>query len=187
MDPALDAEVVHQPFRTGAVWTVTDENKPSRDLARDLSEDLDHVLHPLNRPEIGKVNQQGFVGADQVFAGSGANGFIAHRSVNIAVYEIGDNSDIASNAEIGESLVFQVLRDAGNAIALLYGKAGDGQITAIKTNEGDVGSVQGGDEGQAPAAGSEHLAREQRAYGVGNGVMHVEEVEFVEFRHFGHA
>ena len=47
--------------------------------------------------------------------------------------------------------------------------------------------MEGGDEGQADAFGGEHLAGQQGADGVGNGVVHVEQVELVELRNFSHA
>ena len=94
---------------------------------------------------------------------------------------------MAGDAEVAEGLVAEVLRDAGDAVGLLDGVAGDGQIAAIEADEGDVGAVERGDEGQAAAAGGEHLAREQGADGVRDGVVDVEQVELVELGDLSHA
>ena len=66
-------------------------------------------------------------------------------------------------------------------------EAGDGEVGAVVADEGDVGAVQGGDEGQVAAAGGEHLAGEQGGDGVRDGVVDVEEVERVELGDLGHA
>ena len=57
----------------------------------------------------------------------------------------------------------------------------------VEADEGNVGAVQGGDEGQAAILPEEHLARKIGGDGVGNGVVDVQQVEFVIGGDFGHA
>ncbi len=57
----------------------------------------------------------------------------------------------------------------------------------IEADEGNVGTVQGGDEGQAAILAEQHLAREVRGDGVGNRVVDVEQVQVVIGCDFGHA
>ena len=106
-------------------------------------------------------------------------------SVEIAIHEIGNDFDGALDVEVLESLLQKIVGDGGDAVALLDGKFGDGQIAAVAADEGDVRAVQRGDEGQAARRG--HGTREQGADGMGNGVVDVEQVErfgFEDFEHF---
>ena len=120
-------------------------------------------------------------------AAAGAPGLIIDRCVDIAVDKVGDGLDGAGNVEIGDGFFAKVVGDAGDSVALLNGVAGDGQIAAVEADESDISAVERGNEGQSSASCSQHLAGEQRGDGVGNGVMHVEQVERVVFGHFGHA
>ena len=85
-----------------------------------------------------------------------------------------------------QGFVLQILGDAGDAVTLLYGVAGDGKVAAVEADEGDVGAVQGGDERQLAARG-EHLPGQQCADRVGDGIVHVEQIKLVEISHFRHA
>src|ERR1700722_1910813 len=106
--------------------------------------------------------------------------------VEVAIYEIGNDLNGAFDVEVFESLIQEVLRDSGDAVALFDGKASDGEIAAIAADECDVGAVKRGDEGQATRGG--HGTGQQGADGVGNGVVDVEKVQgfgFEDFEHFG--
>jgi hypothetical protein len=81
----------------------------------------------------------------------------------------------------------EVLRDGGDAVGLVDTKAGDREVAAIEADEGDVGAVESGDEGQAQALGAQHFLGEVRGDGVRDRVMNVEQVEVVELGNFGHA
>ena len=120
-------------------------------------------------------------------AGLGARGLVAYGRVDIAVDEVGHDLDVAGDAEVLQGFVFQVLRDAGDAVALLNRVTRDRQIAAVEAHERDVGAMKRGDKGQVTAARGQHLARKQGAHGVWNGVVHVEQIEAVELRHFSHA
>ena len=83
--------------------------------------------------------------------------------------------------------VAKVGGDGGDAVGLLDAELGDGQVRAVEADERDVGAVERGDEGKMEAARGEHLAGEQRADGVRDGVVNVEEIERVELGDLGHA
>jgi len=107
--------------------------------------------------------------------------------VEVAVDEVADDFDVAGNVESLISAVAKIAGDSGDAVGLVDAELGDGKVAAVEANEGDVGPVERGDEGKMFAAGGEHLAREQCADAVRNGVVDVEEVERVELSYFGHA
>ncbi len=82
--------------------------------------------------------------------------------------------------------------DGGDAVGLGDAEFGDGKVRAVEADEGDVCAVERGDEGKCAAgeAGGlrlDHLAGEERADGVGDGVVDVEEIERVELGDLGHA
>ena len=64
----------------------------------------------------------------------------------------------------------------------------DGQIRPVLSNERDVGSVQRGYKGQLALlwSGSEHLPRQQCAHRMRDRIMHVQQIEIVQLRNFGH-
>ena len=112
--------------------------------------------------------------------------WLRRAGVEIAVDEIGDDFDGALDVEFFDGLVEEILGDGGDAVALLDGEFGDGEIAAVAADESDVGAVERGDEGEAARGG--HGTGEERADGVGNGVVDVEEVErfgLEDFEHFG--
>ena len=111
---------------------------------------------------------------------------VGSAAVEIAVDEIGDDFDGMLDVKFFDRLLEQIVRDAGDAVALLDGKFGDGKIAAVAADEGDVRAMKRGDEGKAARRG--HGTREQRADRMGNGVVNVEKVEgfgFENFEHFG--
>jgi hypothetical protein len=114
----------------------------------------------------------------------GGEAFVGGAIVEIAVDEIGDDFDGALNVELFDGLIEQVARDGGDAVALLDGKAGDGEIAAVAADESDVRAVESGDEWKSARGG--HGARQHGANGMGNGVVNVEEVEGFGFENFEH-
>src|SRR6267142_1582829 len=103
-----------------------------------------------------------------------AESFVVDAIVEIAIHEIGDDFDGALDVEVLESFLQKILRDGGDAVALLDGKFSDGKIAAVAADEGDVRAVKRGDEGKAARRG--HGACEQRADGMRDGVVDVEKV-----------
>ena len=81
----------------------------------------------------------------------------------------------------------EVRGNCRHSIGLVDAEAGDGKVRAVEADERDVGTVQGGDEGQAQAALAQHLPGQVGRHAVRDGVMHVQEVERVELGDFGHA
>ncbi len=66
-----------------------------------------------------------------------------------------------------------------------------GRYDGIRAHQRDVGAVQRGDVGQAPRIArvitTEHLPRQHGAHRMWNSVMHVQQVELVDFGNLGHA
>src|SRR6266850_3697509 len=113
-----------------------------------------------------------------------AESFVVDAIVEIAIHEIGDDFDGALDVEILESFLQKIVRDGGDAVALLDGKFGNGKIAAVAADEGDVRAVKGSDEGKAARSG--HGTREQGADGMRNRVVDVEQVERLGFENFEH-
>jgi len=127
-----------------------------------------------------------------LFVGDILNAFLQpfwSALVVVAVHEIGDDFDVILDVEYVECAVAQILRDRGYAVALLNGKARNRKIGAVEPDQRDVGAVQGGDKRQMAARRSccEHLLGQHRAHRVRYGIVHMQQIEFVELRDLGHA
>src|SRR5215467_2840114 len=104
--------------------------------------------------------------------------------VQVTVYKIRNHLDGPLDVELSERLVQQITRYRSHAVTLLDGILGDRQIGPVAAHQGDIRSVQRGDEREPP--GRRHRPRQQRAHGMGNGVVHVEQVERFGFEHLPH-
>ena len=62
--------------------------------------------------------------------------------VEIAVDEVGDDLDGALDVEFFQGLREQIVGDGGDAVALLDGKSGDGEVAEVAADQGDVGAVR---------------------------------------------
>ena len=107
--------------------------------------------------------------------------------VLVAINKIRNHLDGPRDAKVLERFFLQVVGDAGDAVALLNGEAGDGQVAAVQAHQRNVGAVQRGDKGQPDAARGQHLTRQQSTDRVGNRVMHMQQVQIVELGHFRHS
>ncbi len=161
----------HQVFGRAAVGAVADEHQFCGHFFAHHRKNFHRVEHAFNRAEIREVHQDGLAIGRPFFG----EALIGCAGVQIAVHEVGDHLDGALDVEIFEGLVQQILRNGGDAVALLDGEFGDGQVAAVAADQGDVRAVQRGDEGQAPRGG--HGARQHGADGVGDGVVHVQQIE----------
>jgi len=175
-----------QPFCLGAIGAVADQQQLGGNLLVHAVEDFDDIENAFYRTKIGKVDQQAF------FVGNVLDAFfepfrLAH--ILVAVHEVGNDLDVVLDVENLEGAIAQILRDRRDSVALLDGKTRDGKIGAIEADQSDVGAVQRGDERQIAArrGGRQHLLGEHGAHRMRNGVVHVEQVEFVKLRDFGHA
>ena len=112
---------------------------------------------------------------------------VAQGFVFVAINEVGNDFDGPHDTEVVHGFLAQITRYRGDAVALFDSEAGNGKIRPVESDQGDVGTVERGDKGQQPVAFGQHLAGKQRAHGVGDGVVNVQEVELVVFGHLGHA
>ena len=183
---ALNSQVVRQPLGRRALRPVAHQHQPRRNLARHLRKDLHHVHHPFDRPEVGEMHQNCLAGRGQMTPRRGPRSLVFDGLIQVAVDEVRNHLDGPRHAEVLHCFLLEVLGDAGHAVALLDGVAGNGQVAAVQAYQRDVGAVQGSDEGQPAAARGQHLARQQRTDRVRNGVVHMQQVKFAEFSHFGH-
>ena len=84
--------------------------------------------------------------------------------------------------------IAKIVGDRADSIALLDRKAGDGEIRAVKADEGYIGAMQRGDERELAMAATrgQHLPGQHRAHRMRNGVMHVQQVQIIKLCHFSH-
>lgn len=97
--------------------------------------------------------------------------------------------DRFGDVEDVDGLLPKLIGDGGHGVGLFDRVFGDAEVRAVDADQGDVGSVEGGDEGERAFALSGHdAAGEHRGDGVGNRIVDVEQVEVVflgDFRHAG--
>ena len=108
------------------------------------------------------MNQDVFSRSRETLACLAGRRSALHRSVDIAVYKVGDGFDRPFDGEIVEGFLAQILRNCGYAVALLDAVAGNGQVSAVDAYESYVGAVQSCDEGQA-APWAAHIWRASSA------------------------
>jgi len=175
-----------QPFRLGAIGPVANQQQFGRNLLANAVKDFDHVQDAFHRAEVGKVHQQPLVIRDILAALFHPFRF---AQIVVAVHEIRNDFDVVLDVEYFERAVAQILRDRRYAVALLDGKTRNRKIRAVEPDQSDVGAVQGGDKRQMLPRRScrQHLLGQHRAYRMRDRIVHVQQIEFVELGHLGHA
>src|SRR5580698_4873622 len=108
--------------------------------------------------------------------------------VDVAIDRVVDDFDVILDVEDAQSSIAKIVRDGGDAVTLFDGVTRDRKVRAIEADEGDVGAMERGHEGQAAAAWSNghHLPGEQSTHGMRNRVVNVEKIKIVKLRDLGH-
>src|ERR1035438_7328796 len=132
------------------------------------------------------MHQDGFIGGGQAATCFGMLGLVFDGCVDIAVDEVCDHFNVPRDLKTFNCFFLEVVGDGSDAVALLNGIAGDREVAAVEPYESDVGAMESSDKGETAAPGCEHLAGQQRADRMGDGVMDVEEIEIIEFGHLDH-
>jgi hypothetical protein len=167
-----------------ALRAVADEQELCRNLAANTVENFDHIENSLHRPEIREVDQNPLVVRSELLAALPGAGIAL---IEIAIHKIPDHLDGAANVELLQRAFAQIIRNRSHAITFFDGEARDRQIRGICADQGDVCAMQGGDERQAASGLLEHLLGEQCRNRMRDCVVHVQQVEFVNLGHLGHA
>jgi len=182
----VNALLHRQPFRLGTIGPVANQQQLGGNLFPHTVENFDHVQDTFHGAEVGKVHQQPFVIGDIL------NPFLhplRFAQVVVAVHEIRDHFDVVLDVENIQSAVAQILRDGGDAVALLDGKTRNRKIRAVKPDQRDIGAVQGRDKRQIAPRRScrQHLLGQHRAHRVRDRIVYVQQIELVELRDLGHS
>ena len=146
----VNAFLHRQPFRARAVGTVADQQQLGGNLLAHPVKDLDGVGHALHRTEIRKMHQQALA-VGRVLLRELRRIFAS--AIHVAIHEVVNDLDVILDVELAQRALPQVLRDGGDAVALLDGEARDRQIRAVQTDQRDVGAVKRGDERQLAPRG----------------------------------
>src|SRR5262249_50384604 len=151
-----------------AIGTVADHDELSGNFLAHEREDLDHVRDALDRPEIREVHQ------DRLAVGSPprAGLRITRTLLEITVDEVRNYLDWPLDLEFSHRAIAQVIRNRGDAVALLDGKPRDRQVAAVSSHQGDIGAMERRDEWQLSRHG--HHAREQCAHRMRDRIMNVQ-------------
>src|SRR5713226_2472431 len=120
----LEAVFADEVFGGAAVRAVADEDELGRHFGADKGENFDGIAEALDGAKIRQVHEDGFT----VGRPLGRKAFVGSAVVEVAVHEVGDHFDGALDIELFDRLIEQIARDSGDAVALLDGKAGDGEI-----------------------------------------------------------
>jgi len=159
-------------FGRTAVRSVAHHQQVSRDLFPHSGQNVYAIQDSFYWTKVRDVNEELFTRGRE----TPCRGFFGSRFVGFKVYEIVDHADFVAHAENLLGALANEFADAGDAVRLLNREFRDGEIRTVRADQGDVGAVQRGNEGQ-PTLGREHLLCQQRGNGMRNGVMHVQQVE----------
>ncbi len=104
------------------------------------------------------------------------------------VDEVGDDIHASVAAAEGlDRLVLEPLRDGGDAVGALDREAGDRLVRVVLPDDGDVGAMQGGHDGERTALLFQHLLGDPGAGRMRDGVVDVQEVESLREHDVVHA
>src|SRR5882672_8352018 len=145
----LQAILADEEFGGAAVRAVADENELGGHFGADEGEDFHDVREALHGAKIRKMHQDGFAAGSPLRAET----LVGDAVVEVAIHEVGDDFDGTLDVEVLKSFLQKIVRDGGDAVALLDGKFGDGKIAAVAADQGDVRAMKGGDEGKATRRG----------------------------------
>jgi hypothetical protein len=111
-------------------------------------------------------------------AGTHGGDKVGFADVIVTIDKVMDDLDLGGgDIKCFASAVAEMVGYRGDAVGLYYPKPSDREVRVIEAHEGDVGSVEGGDEGKRSTSRGQHLTGEERADGVRYGVVNVEEIE----------
>ena len=150
VDAVLHVVFAGEVFGYAAVGAVADEQKTCRHGFGDAGEDGDDVLDAFDWAEVGEMDEEAFVGFGE--AGTHRGDEFGGADVDVAVDEVADDFDLGVDVKGFAGAVAKVSGDGGDAVGLLDAELGDGKVGAVEADEGDVGAVEGGDEGQMMTA-----------------------------------
>src|SRR6202020_1326809 len=96
--------------------------------------------------KVREVNEEALVGLGE--AGTHGGDELGIAEVDVAVDEVAADLDLRGDSEGFGRSPTEVGGDGGDAVGLLDAEFCDGEVGAVKADEGDVSAVKGGDEGE---------------------------------------
>ena len=100
--------------------------------------------------------------------------------------EVVNHLDFPINPEQFQRVAFEAVRYSRHRIGFVDGVGNDRFECGVFPKQSDVRSMQRRDNGQVDAFLSEDITRGNRGTRVGNGVVHMEQIEVMGFGHFDH-
>ncbi len=163
-----------------AVGAVADHQQAAGQLVQQALEDPDDVEHPLDGAEVGDVDHHGLA----LLRPAARAGAVAGPLVAAGIDEVGDDVDLAVDAELLDRGAAQGFRDGGHRVALQDAPAGRLEVVGIVAHQGDVRAVESGHHGQRLRR--HDLPRHHRRSGIGDRVVDVHHVQPAVPRHLHH-
>src|SRR6266566_5449236 len=114
-DVFLETKFADEVFGSTAIRAVPDKDEFRGHFGAHNGENFNGVSDALDGTKIREVHEDGFA----VGGPLGGKTFVSGAVVEIAVHEIGNDFDGALDFEFLDSLVEQIARDGGDAVALL--------------------------------------------------------------------
>ncbi|MGC4081628.1 MAG: hypothetical protein QM736_05820 [Vicinamibacterales bacterium] len=143
--------------------------------------DVEQQVDALQRPEIRQMQQHRFVGRESEFT----TDLIAAMGRRVRLEEIVHDFDRTLHAEQADGFRAHEFRDRRDRVGMFQGVADRRTVAGIAAEQRGVGAVERGDDAQ-PVFLVQHRAGEHCGGGVRHGVVNVQQVERVLFRHLGH-
>jgi hypothetical protein len=181
-DVPLHAQLHREVAALRALGAVPHHQQYRGHFAPHRGEDPHDVLDPLARTEVRDVHHDALVLPSEPLARTGI--LPVPRPVALGVDEVRDHLDRALRMEDLDRLPLQIVRDRGDAIALVDAESRQRPERLIRADQRDVGAVER--RRHPELRRRRDLPREVGADRVRDGVVRVEDVESVLVRDLRH-
>src|SRR6185503_9162960 len=101
----------------------------------------------------------------------------------VKVDKVGYNPDVIFNIEKPVGIIFQVLRNRGNAVRLIDGKSNHRFKGAVTSYQGNIGTVQGCYHRNINTISKQYLFSHKSSRSMRDGVMHMQDIKLFKTNH----
>ena len=134
---------------------------------------FDHIPDPFDFSEIADMHNQFLVGPRQERSLFGVRG-----AVPVHFHKIGNHLNGSLDSKKFNGFLAEAFRHSGNRVGVFDAEGNRRGIRGVPAHQSNVRAVEGGHYGDVDAAVGQNLFGHVGRVGVGDGVVHVEEVQF---------